>query len=117
MKKSSQITALTTLLTFLLIGTAIAHPLNEDTMQWDITANTLISASSYAGDCPSKATFTGLSQNQGSNLWAYASRFTRIQQVVEFAGYRANLTVTIQSMLQSVRDIDLAPMITLEFVW
>jgi|GEM_PF-2488650 len=117
MKKGFQITALTTLLTFLLMGTAIAHPLSENMMQWYKPASIMINDSAYAIDTQSKLNFKAFSQNQASNLWEYAQRFTRMQQLIEFAGYRANLTVTIQSMLQSARDLSLAPAITLEFVW
>ena len=117
MKKSFQITALTTLLTFLLMGTAIAHPLSEKMMQWYNPASILINDIASTADVQSTLNFTDLSQDQASTLWKYAHRFTRIQQVLEFAGYRANLTVSIQSMLQSVSDAGLAPTITLEFVW
>lgn len=117
MKKGMQITALTTLLTFLLMGTAIAHPLSENMMQWYKPASIIINDAASTADSQSTLNFTDLSQNQASNLWEYAHRFTRIRQVLEFAGYRANLTVSIQSMLQSVSDVGLAPTITLEFVW
>ena len=117
MKKGLQITALTTLLTFLLMGTAIAHPLSENMMQWYKPASIMVHDSPYAANTPSTINFKDFSQNQTSNLWEYAHRFTRIQQILEVAGYRANLTVSIQSMLQSVKDVGLAPTITLEFVW
>lgn len=117
MKKGIQITALTTLLTFLLMGTAIAHPLSDNMMQWYKPAGSMISGSAYAADTQAKAHFMDFSQSQASDLWQYAHRFTRIRQVLEFAGYRANLTMSIQSMLQSAKDIGLAPTITLEFVW
>jgi hypothetical protein len=117
MKKGFQITILTTLLTFLLMGTAIAHPLSENMMQWYKPASIMVNHYPYATDTRSTINFKDFSQNQTSNLWEHAQRFTRIQQILVIAGYRANLTVTIQSMLQSVRAASLAPAITLEFVW
>jgi len=117
MKKSFQITALTTLMTFLLMGTAIAHPLSDGIMPWYESAGEKISLATSPIDKQSGLSFEGIHPSQGSDLWQYARRFTRIQQIVEFAGYRANLTVTVQSMLLSVRDVGLAPTITLEFVW
>jgi hypothetical protein len=117
MKKGLQITALATIFTFLLIGTAMARPFDENMMQWDKQASNLNGDSAYAIDTQSQVNIVGFSQNQGSNLWYCASRFTRIQQVVKFAEYQANLTVTIQSMLKSVKQGGLVPTIAFEFVW
>ncbi len=117
MKKGIQITALTTLFTFLLMGTAIAHPAGDAMMQWYKPAGSVVSGSAYAADTQSMVHCMNLSQGQASDLWRYAHRFTRIRQVVEIAGYRANLTVSIQSMLQSAKDVGLAPTVTLEFIW
>jgi len=117
MKKGLQITLLTTLFSFLLMGTAIAHPMSENTMQWYKSARIMINDPTPTDDAQSTLDFSALSRNQGSNLWEYAHRFTRIQQILEVAGYRANLTLSIQSMLQSVHAASLAPAITLEFVW
>jgi len=117
MKKGFQITILTTLFTFLLMGTAIAHPLSENMMQWYNQASIMVNDSVSAADIQATEKFMDFSQSQASHLWEYAHRFTRFQQILEVAGYRANLTVSVQSMLQSAKDLGLAPTITLEFVW
>jgi hypothetical protein len=117
MKKGLQITVFTIVFTFLLMGTAMAHPLGENMTQWQSLASILNGDSEYDLDTQSQVSMGESSQNQDLNLWSYAARFTSIKQVVEFAGYRANLSVTVQSMLTSGRQSCFVPTIAFEFVF